>query len=78
MNKRSIEILNAIIRNDELNGNYDDHLVIIHQNTWSSRISTVKGPFVSFNNLTSEDFFEIYRYKKSLEENKDRKGEMIK
>lgn len=74
MNKRTIEILNAIIRNDELNGNYDDHLVIIHENHWSSRISTNKGPFVSFNNLTSEDFFEIYRYKKGLEESKDRVG----
>lgn len=71
MNKRTIEILNAIIRNDELNGNYDDHLVIIYQNSWSSRISTPRGPFVSFNNLTSEDFFEIYRYKKRLEESKD-------
>ena len=74
MNKRTIEILNAIIKNDELNGNYDDHLVIIHQNHWSSRISTTKGPFMSFSNLTSEDFFEIYRYKKSLEESKDKEG----
>jgi len=69
MNKRSIEILNAIIRNDTLSNNLDWRLVII-ENRKGSFCGNHRGPYVSVKDLTAEDFFEIYRYKKSENEEK--------
>jgi len=71
MNKQSIEILNAILHLEEATRG-DRRLVITHTNIGSFH-HNAPGSFLSFSNLTSEDFFEIYRYKKSLEESKDRK-----
>lgn len=70
MNNQSIKILNAIMKLEGAE-NGDKHLVITHSNKYSSHHNE-PGSFLSFSNLTSEDFFEIYRYKKGLEENKDR------
>lgn len=66
MKKQSIEVLNAIIKYNELHNEYDKRLVIIESRDLGF-ISKLRGPFLSFEDLTSEDFFEIYRYKKSLE-----------
>ena len=73
MNKQSIEILHATINHNSIHNNYDKRLVIIEPRN-TGLMSKSIGPFVSFEDLTSEDFFEIYRYKKSLEESKDKKG----
>lgn len=69
MNKQSIEILNAIINNNILSNGFDKRLVII-ENRSGVYNGNLPGPYLSFKDLTSGDFFEIYRYKKSLEENK--------
>jgi len=66
MNKQSIEILNAITKYKDLHKE-DKRLVIIESRD-ASFMSGQKGPYLSFEDLTAEDFFEIYRYKKSLEE----------
>ena len=75
MNKhrQSIEILYKALNYESLNGSYNKRLVIIESRD-TALISTNIGPYVSVMDLTAEDFFEIYRYKKSLEENEDRKG----
>ena len=66
MNKQSIEILYAIINNNLLSDGLDRRLVITE-----NRAGTYKGnlprSYVSVKDLTSGDFFEIYRYKKNLE-----------
>lgn len=67
MNKQSIEILNAIVNYNPIHNNYDKNLVIMYPRS-TGLMSKSHGPFLSFEDLTSEDFFEIYRYKKSLEE----------
>ena len=72
MNKRSIEILNAITKYNDLH--IDDRRLVIIESRDTVFGSGQKGPYLSFEDLTSGDFFEIYRYKKSLEEGKDRKG----
>jgi len=73
MNKQSIEILYGILNYNEVHDNYDKRLVIVApKEAIRDRVSK-PGVFVSFDNLTSEDFFEVYRYKKSLEESKDKK-----
>ena len=72
MNKQSIEILNAIVNYNPLHNNYDKNLVIIYSRS-TALMSKTHAPFLSFEDLTAGDFFEIYRYKKSLEENKDKK-----
>jgi len=72
MNKQSIEILYGILNYNEIHDNYDKRLVIIAPKEAIPGRGSKPGVFVSFDNLTSEDFFEIHRYKKSLEENKDR------
>ena len=74
MNKLSIEILNAIVNYNEINNEYSKRLVIIESKDIGFISQKRCGPFLSFEDLTSEDFFEIYRYKKSLEESKDKKG----
>jgi len=74
MDKQSIEILNGILKYDEIHDNYDKRLVIIEPKEAITGRGSKPGVFVSFNNLTSGDFFEIYRYKKSLEENENKKG----
>lgn len=74
MNKKTIEILNAIIKLDGLKGTYDERLVIIAPREAITDRGSKPGIFVSFDNLSSEDFFEIYRYKKRLEESRDEKG----
>ena len=74
MTRQSIEILSAILKYDELKDNYDKRLVIIEPKEAITGRGSKPGVFISFDNLTSGDFFEIYRYKKSLEENEDRKG----
>jgi len=73
MNKRTIEILNAIVNYNSINNSYDKRLVIIESRCIGYVNQKNCGPFVSFEDLTSGDFFEIYRYKKSLEESKDKK-----
>jgi len=73
MNKRSIEILNAIIENEPLRDEYDCKLIIIGKTKFDSRINVPSGAFLSFDNLRAGDFFEIYRYKKSLEEKEVKK-----
>ena len=72
MNKQSIEILHAVTNNDILSGQFDRRLVII-ENRIGTYAGNSPGPYVSVMDLTTEDFFEIYRYKKSLEESKDKK-----
>ena len=74
MNKQSIEILNGILNYNEVHNNYDKRLVIIEPREAITGRGSKPGVFVSFDNLTSEDFFEIYRYKKGLEKSKDKKG----
>lgn len=72
MNRRTIEILNAITKYDDLN--IDDKRLIIIESREIGYVSRTKcGPFLSFEDLRSEDFFEIYRYKKGLEKSKDKK-----
>jgi len=72
MNKQSIEILNAITKYNDLH--IDDKRLVIIESKDIGFISQKRcGPFLSFEDLTSGDFFEIYRYKKSLEESKDRR-----
>ena len=67
MTRTSIKILNAIIENKPLNDEYDCKLIIIEKIKFDSRLNVTSGAFLSFDNLTADDFFEIYRYKKSLE-----------
>lgn len=73
MSKQSIEILNAIVTFNEIKNGYDGRLVIIEPREAITSRGSKPGIFVSFDNLTSGDFFEIYRYKKGLEENEDKK-----
>jgi len=73
MNKRTIEILNAVVNYNTKNNGYDRRLVIIESRSVGYVNRKNCGPFLSFEDLTSEDFFEIYRYKKGLEESKDKK-----
>jgi len=68
MNKQSIEILNAIVNYNSINDDYDKRLVIIESRSVGYVNQKNCGPFLSFEDLTSGDFFEIYRYKKSIEE----------
>ena len=72
MNKQSIEILNGILNYNEIHDNYDKRLVIIEPREAITSRGSKPGIFVSFDNLTSVDFFEIYRYKKSLEGEKSK------
>ena len=72
MNRQSIEILNAITKYNDLHK--EDRRLVIIESRDMGFTSGQKGPYLSFEDLTSGDFFEIYRYKKSLEENEDRKG----
>lgn len=72
MNKRTIEILNAITKYNDLHT--EDIRLVINESRDPCFMGEKRGPYLSFEDLTSEDFFEIYRYKKSLEENKDREG----
>jgi len=72
MNKQSIEILNAIVNYNTINNSDDKRLVIIQSRCIGYVNQKNCGPFVLFEDLTSEDFFEIYRYKKSLEMSKEK------
>ena len=72
MNKQSIEILNGILNYNEIHDNYDKRLVIIEPREAITERGSKPGIFVSFDNLTSGDFFEIYRYKKSMEGEKSK------
>ena len=69
MNKhrQSIEILYKVLNYESYNGPYSKRLVIIEPRGTGPEGTNI-GPYVSVMDLTSEDFFEIYRYKKSLEE----------
>jgi len=69
MNRQSIEILNAITKYNDLHK--DDKRLVIIESRDLGFMSGQKGPYLSFEDLTSGDFFEIYRYKKSLEEKSD-------
>jgi len=71
MNKRTIEILNAITKYNDLH--IRDRCLVIIESRDAGFMSGSKGPFLSFEDLTSEDFYEIYRYKKGLEKNEDKK-----
>ena len=68
MNKQSIEILHAILNYNEISNSYSKRLVIIESKEAITCRGSKPGVFVSFDNLTSGDFFEIYKHKKSLEE----------
>ena len=72
MNKQNIEILYAIVNNNILSGRFEKRLVII-QNRSGTYNGNSPGPYVSVEDLTSGDFFEIYRYKKSLEKEEAKK-----
>ena len=72
MNKQSIEILYNTLNYTDYNDGYGKRLVIIEPRG-TALISKSIGPYISFEDLTSGDFFEIYRYKKSLEEDEDGK-----
>ena len=67
MNRQSIDILNGIVNYNEIHDNYDKRLVIVAPKEAITGRGSKPGVFVSFDNLKSKDFFEIYRYKKSLE-----------
>jgi len=71
MNKQNIEVLHAVANNNILSGQFDRRLVII-ENRVGTYCGNSPGPYVSVIDLTSEDFLEIYKYKKSLEESKDK------
>lgn len=73
MNKRTIGILSAITQYNDLHID-NRRLVIIEPGGIGFVNQKSCGPFLSFEELTAEDFFEIYRYKKSLERDKDKKG----
>ena len=68
MNKhrQSIEILYKVLNYESYNGSHSKRLVIIEPRDTGLK-STNIGPYVSVMDLTAEDFFELYRYKKSLE-----------
>ena len=70
MNKyrQAIEILYKVLNYENYNGPYSKRLVIIEPRDTALNAKNI-GPYVSVMDLTSEDFFEIYRYKKSLEDN---------
>lgn len=68
MTNQSIEILHGILNNNEIHDNYDKRLVIIEPKEAITGRGSKPGVFVSFDNLTAEDFFEVYRYKKRIEE----------
>lgn len=73
MNKRTIGVLNAITKYNNLH--IDDRRLVIIEPRGIGFVSQKNcEPFLSFEELTAEDFFEIYRYKKSLERDKDKKG----
>lgn len=72
MNKQSIKILNAVVEHEQLHNNYDKNLVIMYPRG-TALMSKSRGPFLSFEDLTSGDLFEIYRYKKGLEKSGDEK-----
>ena len=65
--KQSIEILYAIVNNNILSNGLDKRLVIT-QNRSGTYNGNSPGPYVSVMDLTAKDFFEIYKYKKSMEE----------
>jgi len=67
MYSQSIEILNAILKFNELKDNYDKRLVIVEPREAITGRGSKPGIFISFDNLTAENLFEVYRYKKSLE-----------
>ena len=75
MNKyrQAIEILYKVLNYEIYNGPYSKRLVIIEPRDAGLMGKNI-GPYVSVMDLTAEDFFEIYRYKKSLEENENEKG----
>ena len=72
MTSQSIEILYGILNYNEIHDNYDKRLVIIGPKEAITGRGSKPGVFVSFDNLKSEDFFEVYRYKKSLEMSKEK------
>jgi len=68
MNKQrqSVEILYKALNYESYNSNYDKRLVIIEPRS-TGLMSNSHGPYLSFEDLTAGDFYEIYRYKKGLE-----------
>jgi len=71
MNKhrQTIEILYKVLNYEIYNGDYNKRLVILEPRGAENIAGTNIGPYVSAMDLTAEDFFELYRYKKSLEDN---------
>lgn len=72
MTKQTVQILNAILMNEKLTDSICQKLVIIEKNKFDSRLNVASGAFLSFDNLTSEDFYEIARYKKGFEIDEER------
>ena len=70
MNKyrQAIEILYKVLNYEIYNGPYSKRLVIIEPRDTGLMGKSI-GPYVSVMDLTAEDFLELYRYKKSLEDN---------
>lgn len=73
MNKyrQSIKILYKALNYENLNS-LNNRLIIIEARG-TDLISKSIGPYLSFEDLTAGDFFEIYRYKKSLEKEEAKK-----
>ena len=70
MNKyrQAIEVLYKALNYEICNGNYNKRLVILEPRDTTKIAGINIGPYVSVMDLTTEDFFEIYKYKKSMEE----------
>ena len=73
MTKQTVKILNAILMNEKLTDEDNRRLVIVEKLKNYMSDDKRKDTFLSFENLTSEDFFEIARYKKGFEIDKDEK-----
>ncbi len=70
MNRQSIEILYNAANCTSYNNHGKRLVITVARET--NLIYTSIGSYLSFEDLTSEDFFELYRYKKSLENKKER------
>lgn len=57
MNKRTIEILNAIIKYNDLH--IEDRRLVIIESRDTGFSGGTKGPYLSFEDLTSEDFLKF-------------------
>lgn len=73
MTKGSVKILNAILMNEKLTDQDNNRLIIIEKVKDYMSDDKRKCAFLSFDSLTSENLYEIYRYKKGFEIDKEGK-----